>query len=122
MDARRLPPDPGPATAQRAGPPAALVVASFIPIGFAVVLALVAPGFFAPLLDDRANVFGQPSLIPFAGALLLLLAIDLLVLYAVRSPLVRGLVLAVTTTGGVFLVILAPAITIIALSLDGIID
>ena len=122
MDARRLRPEPTKATAEHAGPPAALVVASFIPVGCAVVLALVAPGFYAPLLDGRANVFGQPSLIPFAGALLLLLAIDLLVVYGVRSQLVRGLVLALTTTAGVFLVILAPAITIIALSLDGIVD
>ena len=99
-----------------------LVVASFVPLGFAIVLALVAPGFYEPLLDDRVNVFGAPALVPFAGALLLLLAFDFLVIGFVRSSFVQGLTLAVTTTAGVFLVVLAPAIARISVALDGVID
>ena len=90
---------------QRSSTP--LVVASFLPLGFAIVLALVAPGFYEPLLDDRVNVFGAPALVPFAGALLLLLAFNFLVIGFVRSSFVQGLIFAVTTTAGVFLVILA---------------
>ena len=110
VDAR----DPGPSTV--------LVAAAFVPIGFAVVLALIAPGFFAPLADDRATVFGVVPLIPFAGALLVLLVVNVLVLFLVRSPFVQGLVTALCTTAGVFLAILAPAITLIAINLDGVAD
>ena len=109
-----------PATAQRSS--TALVVASFVPLGFAIVLGIVAPGFYDPLLDDRVNIFGAPALVPFAGALLLLLAIDFLVIGFVRSSFIQGLILALTTTAGVFLVILAPAFARIAVTLDGIID
>ena len=59
---------------------------------------------------------------PFAGALLLLLAIDFLAIGLVRSSFVQGLILALTTTAGVFLVILAPAFARIAVNLDGVID
>src|SRR5688500_12134364 len=99
-----------------------LVVASFVPRGLAIVLALVAPGFYEPLLDDRVNVFGAPALVPFAGALLLLLALDFLVIGLVRGSFVQGLILAVTTTAGVFLVVLAPAMARISVALDGVID
>ena len=99
-----------------------MVIASFMPIGLAIVLGVVAPGFFAPLLDDRVNVFGTPALVPFAGALVGLLAIDLLVIGLVRSSFLQGLVLAVTTAAGVLLVILVPAMARIAVTLDGAID
>ena len=99
-----------------------LVLASFVPLAFAIVLGIVAPGFYEPLLDDRVNLFGQPALVPFAGALLGLLVLDFLVIGFVRSSFVQGLVLALTTTAGVFLVILAPAFARIAVTLDGVID
>jgi hypothetical protein len=108
------------AQAQRSSTP--LVIASFVPLGFAVVLAVVAPGFYEPLLDDRVNVFGAPALVPFAGALLVLLAFNFLVIGFVRSSFVQGLIFAVTTTAGVFLVILAPAMARISVALDGVID
>ncbi len=115
--------DPVPSGAAPApGSSTGLIVASFVPIGFAIVLGVVAPGFYEPLLDDRVNVAGLPALVPFAGALLVLLAIDLLVIALVRSSFVQGLVLALTTTAGVFLVILAPAFARIAVNLDGVID
>ena len=98
------------------------MIASFVPLGFAIVLGIVAPGFYEPLLDDKVNILGAPALVPFAGALLLLLAIDFLVIGLVRSSFVQGLILAVTTTAGVFLVILAPAFARIAVNLDGVID
>jgi hypothetical protein len=100
----------------------ALVVAAFVPVAFAVFLALIAPGFYAPLLDERMNVIGLPAVIPFGGVLVALLAIDLLVAAFVRSSFVQGLTLAVTTTAGVFLVILAPALARIAVALDGVVD
>ena len=109
-----------PAPAPRSSTP--LVIASLLPLAFAIVLALVAPGFYEPLLDDRVNVFGAPALVPFAGALLLLLAFNFLVIGLVRSSFVQGLIFAVTTTAGVFLVILAPAIARISVALDGVID
>ena len=59
---------------------------------------------------------------PFAGALLLLLAINFLVIGLVQSSFVQGLIFAVTTTAGVFLVILAPAFARIAVTLDGVVD
>ena len=59
---------------------------------------------------------------PFAGALLLLLAFNFLVIGLVRSSFVQGLIFAVTTTAGVFLVILAPAMARISVALDGVID
>ena len=99
-----------------------LIIASFVPLGFAIVLGIVAPGFYEPLLDDQVNILGTPALVPFAGALLLLLAIDFLVIGLVRSSFVQGLILALTTTAGVFLVILAPAFARIAVNLDGVID
>jgi hypothetical protein len=102
--------------------PMPLVVASFVPLGFAIVLALVAPGFYEPLLADRVNVFGAPALVPFAGALLLLLAFNFLVIGFVRSSFVQGLIFAVTTTAGVSLVILAPAMARISVALDGVLD
>ena len=61
-------------------------------------------------------------MVPFAGALLGLLVIDFLVIGFVRSSFVQGLVLALTTTAGVFLVILVPAFARIAVNLDGVID
>ena len=109
-----------PATPQRSSTP--LVIASFVPLGFAVVLAVVAPGFYEPLLDDQVNILGAPALVPFAGALLLLLAFNFLVIGFVRSSFVQGLIFAVTTTAGVFLVILAPAMARISVALDGVID
>ena len=109
-----------PAPAQRSVMP--LVVASFVPLGFAIVLALIAPGFYEPLLDDRVNVFGAPALVPFAGALLLLLAFNFFVIGFVRSSFIQGLIFAVTTTAGVFLVILAPAMARISVALHGVID
>ena len=108
------------AQAQRSSTP--LVIASFLPLGFAIVLAVLAPGFYEPLLDDRVNVFGAPALVPFAGALLVLLAFNFLVIGFVRSSFVQGLIFAVTTTAGVFLVILAPAMARISVALDGVID
>ena len=99
-----------------------LVLASFVPLAFAIVLGIVAPGFYEPLLDDRVSLFGQPAVVPFAGALLGLLVLDLLVIGFVRSSFVQGLVLALTTTAGVFLVILVPAFARIAVTLDGVID
>ena len=80
---------------------------------------MLVPTFYAPLLDGQVNVLGQPPLIPFAGALLALLVVDLLVLFLVRSSFVHGIVLALSTTAGVFLVILAPALVRIAITLDG---
>ena len=114
----RSPRDPSP----RPGRRRRSSIASFVPLGFAIVLGIVAPGFYEPLLDDKVNILGAPALVPFAGALLLLLAIDFLVIGLVRSSFVQGLILAVTTTAGVFLVILAPAFARIAVNLDGVID
>lgn len=96
-----------------------LVAAAFLPIAFAVVLAVLVPSFYAPLLEGQVNVFGLPALIPFAGALLALLVVDLLVLFLARSSFVHGIVLALSTTAGVCLVILAPALIRIAVTLDG---
>ena len=115
--------EPAPARAvpaQRSSTP--LVIASLVPLGFAILLALVAPGFYEPLLDDQVNLFGAPAVVPFAGALLLLLAFNFLVIGFVRSSFVQGLIIAVTTTAGVFLVILAPAMARISVALDGVMD
>jgi hypothetical protein len=98
------------------------MVVSLIPIGLVLFLALVAPSFLTPLLDPRATLFGLPAMIGFLGALAALFAINILVARASRSRLIVGLVLGATTVIAMFLVVVAPAIILITISLKGLPD
>jgi hypothetical protein len=96
-----------------------VTVASFVPLGFALLLAVIAPGFYQPLLDERAAPLGLPPVVGVLAILLGLAAVNLLALRFVRSTVAVGLVVAVTTTVALFVVILAPAIVLIAINLEG---
>jgi len=98
------------------------MVVSLIPIGLVLFLAVVAPSFLAPLLDPRATLFGLPAMIGFLAGLAGLFAINLLVARASPSRLIVGLVLGATTVIAMFLVVLAPAIILIMISLEGLPD
>jgi len=93
------------------------MLASLLPVGLVLLLAVIAPGFLTPLLDDALPVLGLAPIVAFLGALAGLFAINLLAARAIRNPFVLGLVVAMTTTAGVFVVILAPAVILILVNL-----
>lgn len=94
-----------------------MVVASLVPIAFALLLAIIAPAFLEPLFDTRAAILGLPPIVGFIVVLVGLLAVDVLAIRFLHNPVAVGLVVAVTTTVGLFLVILAPAFVLIAVNL-----
>ena len=104
---------PGTKAAPSDGIPLGVMIVSLLPIGLVLLLAAIAPSFLAPLLDDAMPILGLPPIVAFLGALAALFAINLLAARAIRSSFVLGLVLAMTTTAGVFIVILAPAVILI---------
>ena len=99
------------------GIPLGVMLASLLPVGLVLLLAVIAPGFLTPLLDDALPVLGLAPIVAFLGALAGLFAINLLAARAIRNPFVLGLVVAMTTTAGVFVVILAPAVILILVKL-----
>ena len=127
-------PGPPPAPPQRApGPPTAtqgratlgqadggrlfrraVKVASIIPAAFALFLLIVAPAFMDPLFTDHAGIPGLPPIVLCVALLAGLAAANMLALRLVRSEVAVGIVVAVTTTIGLFIVILGPAIVLIA--------
>ena len=93
------------------------MIGSLLPIGLVLLLAVIAPGFLGPLLDDAMPILGMPPIVVFLGALAALFAINVLAARAIHNPFVVGLVVAMTTTAGVFMVILAPAVILILVNL-----
>ena len=93
-----------------------VVLASLVPLGFGVVLLLVAPRFLEPLLDSRAAILGLPPAVVVLGILAGLVVVNLLALRFLRSFTAVGIVVAVTTTVGLFVVFLAPAIVLIVIN------
>jgi len=94
------------------------MIGSLLPIGLVLLLAVIAPGFLAPLLDDAMPILGLQPIVAFLGALAGLFAINLVAARAIRNPFVLGLVVSMTTTAGVFIVIISPAIILIMVNLQ----
>ena len=109
---------PAPSAAPSDGIPLGVMIGSLLPIGLVLLLAVIAPGFLGPLLDDAMPVLGMPPIVVFLGALAALFAINVLAARAFRNPFVLGRVVAMTTTAGVFIVILAPAVILILVNLQ----
>ena len=92
----------------------AVQVASVIPAAFALFLLIVAPAFLDPLFTGHAGIPGLPPIVIYVALLAGLAAANMLALRLVRSEVAVGILVAVTTTVGLFIVILGPAIVLIA--------
>ena len=89
-----------------------------IPIAFALLLEVLSHEFLAPLGDDRVSLLGQPAGSYFVGAVLVLAFLGALAVRYVRSPVVVGAVLIFTTSIGLTLVIMGPAVVLIMINLN----
>ena len=90
---------------------------ALIPIGLATLLWLMASAFYQPLFDERITVLAVSPAVAFLVALAVLAAIGALVVRHVRQAALVGLARFVTTSAGLFLVVLAPAILLILIDL-----
>jgi hypothetical protein len=89
-----------------------------LPAVLLIFLAIVAPGFLAPLADDRLTIVGVPLIVP-----VVLLFVGVVVAVAwiarrTRSPVVAIVLAAAWVPLGLFIVILSPAIVLIAVNLS----
>jgi len=80
----------------------------------AVLLAVLAPAFYAPLFEEPVRIMGLPPAASFFGTLIALVAANLLAVRFVRSTVAVWIVIVVTTTFGTFVAVLGPAIVLIA--------
>ena len=87
------------------------------PIVLLVIMALLAPGFMAPLTDDRVSLMGRPAGDLRLGILVLLAVIGIATVRFVRHPVLVGLVLFLTTSIGLTVLILAPSAILILINL-----
>jgi hypothetical protein len=89
-----------------------------IPLAFALLLELLSHDFLAPLGDPAISLLGLP-LGAYLGATVLVLAIlGALAVRYVRSPVIVGMVLILTTSIGLMLVIMGPAVVLIMINLN----
>ena len=88
-----------------------------IPIAFALLLEVLSHEFLAPLGDDRVSLLGLPAGTFFVSAVLLLTLMGALAVRYVRSPVIVGAVLIFTTSIGLMLVIMGPAVVLIMINL-----
>ena len=88
-----------------------------IPIAFALLLEVLSHEFLAPLGDDRVSLLGLPAGAFFVAAVLLLALLGGLAVRYVRSPVIVGAVLIFTTSIGLMLVIMGPAVVLIMINL-----
>jgi hypothetical protein len=84
-----------------------------VPLLPIVGLGLIAPGFVAPLFDDRLRLAG----LPVAVLYLLLPLLNLLVARVTRNDDLTALAIAITSFVGLFFGILGPAFVLIAINL-----
>lgn len=104
---------------RRAGPPNwfALVVAG-LPALLAVLLLLLAPGFMWPLFDERMAWLGIPLGVLLLAAVFALSAAGILVAWVARSWIALLLVVVGLMMPALLLLILAPAVVLIAVNLS----
>jgi hypothetical protein len=95
-----------------------VIVIALIPIALAAIIEILARGFLEPLLDDRVTFLGLPLIAPFLIALGVLTAVSALAARMTRNPIALGVVLFATTSLGVGIVVLAPALVLIAINLQ----
>ena len=88
-----------------------------IPIAFALLLEVLSHEFLAPLGDHRVSLLGIPAGGFFVAAVLLLALLGGLAVRYVRSPVIVGAVLIFTTSIGLMLVIMGPAVVLIMINL-----
>ncbi len=88
-----------------------------IPLAFALLLELLSHDFLAPLADHRVSLLGQPVGTNLAAAVLLMAILGALAVRYVRSTVVLGVVLILTTSIGLTLVIMGPAVVLIMINL-----
>lgn len=91
---------------------------SLVPVAFALLLVVIAPGFLGPLLDSGAAILGLPPVVGFA----LVLAVCPVLAFALaraRGPIwLSAIVAVIGVSVGLFVVILSPAIILIAVNLQ----
>ena len=104
------------APAEEFGHRAGYAVAA-IPIAFALLLEVLSHEFLAPLGDNRVSLLGIPAGGFFVAAVLLLALVGALAVRYVRSPVIVGAVLIFTTSIGLMLVIMGPAVVLIMINL-----
>jgi hypothetical protein len=88
-----------------------------IPIAFALLLEVLSHEFLAPLGDNRVSLLGVPAGTFIVSAVLLLTLMGALAVRYVRSPVIVGAVLIFTTSIGLMLVIMGPAVVLIMINL-----
>lgn len=91
---------------------------ALLPIAALIVLAVVAPNFLSPLVDDRISLVGIPAGILVLVAIALLSLVGVLAVNLVRSPAIVFVVLLLTTWVAMVLILLAPAFVLIAINLS----
>ena len=104
------------APAEEFGHRAGYAVAA-IPIAFALLLEVLSHEFLAPLGDDRVSLLGFPAGAFFVATVLFLAILGALAVRYVRSPVIVGAVLIFTTSIGLMLVIMGPAVVLIMINL-----
>lgn len=90
---------------------------SAIPIAFALLLEVLSHEFLAPLGDHRVSLLGIAAGNFFVAAVLLLALLGAFAVRYVRSPVIVGAVLIFTTSIGLTLVIMGPAVVLIMINL-----
>ena len=110
----QAPPGPSRQPTLYLGLPLQVWVFAWLPLAPAACLAIIAPGFLAPMADARVRLAGIPPIAVF----LLLPLINLAVAKVTRNESVTWVTIAVTSFLGVVLAILGPAFVLILLNLS----
>jgi hypothetical protein len=90
---------------------------ALLPAGAAALLFALAPGFFQPLFDDRVSVIGLPGGLLLLALVGVLTALGVIVVRLSGSALAIVLVFLCFAAPGLLIVIMGPAIVLIAISL-----
>ena len=90
---------------------------ALLPLALVGLLGLIAPGFLAPLGDNRVSLMGLPAGYLAIALLMLLTGIGVLAVRSIRQPVVVALVLVFTTLLSLTVLTFAPAFVLIGINL-----
>jgi hypothetical protein len=94
------------------------ITIGLFPLWLIVILAIVSNSIFDPLATDEVRILGVPIGIAILGAIGLLTIAGTLVIWRARSRTDLGVAMALLTMPAAALVILGPAIALIATNLS----
>ena len=103
-----------PSTELRTGP---IYLVGFAPVAVFVLLSVLAPGFFAPMLDTSAPAGGAWIGLPLLLLAAALMVAGIAVMWRFRLPWVAALAVLFLTLPSIVLLLMGPAICLIAQNL-----